>query len=372
MGTGRVSLARKNLFQDRRRAVLAVSGVAASLVLVLVLDGIFAGAMEQVSAYMRNSPADVFVTQQDVRTMHMSRSALPPDTVAAVADVDGVAWAEGLRYTNSIIDTGDGQRITYVLGYDVASGRGGPRQLAAGEPPSTGEALVDEIAAGELGIALGDTVTIMGQPFRVSGTSTDGTNIVNTTVYIRTEDFARLHGDSVAYVLVGATATTSAAELVRRLEDALPGTTAQTRADFAREEASVVRDMAADVMWIMTIIGFLIALAVVGLTLFTTTLAKLREYGVVKALGAGPGRLSTAVAAQAAWTVALGLVIAVIAALAIGAAIGALTPNVRVAIQPTAVLRTGTGAIVVGGVAALLPLRRVLRVDPATAFRRPT
>ena len=368
--TSRVSLARKNLFQDHRRALLAVSGVGASLVLVLVLNGIFAGAMRQVSAYMRNSPADVFVAQQDVRTMHMSQSALPPETVDAVRAVDGVAWAEGLRYTNSIVDTGDGQRITYVLGYDVTTGRGGPRRIASGQTPAEGEVLVDDVAAGELGIDIGDTVTVMGEPFRVSGTSTDGTNIVNTTVFIRTEDFARLHSDSVAYVLVGAEPGVTADELVSRVATALPETTVQTRAEFARQEANVVRDMAADVMKIMTVIGFLIALAVVGLTLFTTTLAKLRDYGVVKALGAGPGRLAATVVAQAVWSVALGLILAVAVALVLGAAIGALTPNVTVVIQPGSVLRTGTGALVVGGLAALLPLRRVLSVDPSTAFRR--
>lgn len=371
MMTGRVSLARKNLFQDRRRAVLAVFGVGASLVLVLVLDGIFAGAMRQVNAYMRSSPADVFVAQQDVRTMHMSQSALPPETVDAVRAVDGVAWAEGLRYTNSIVDTGAGQRISYVLGYDVTTGRGGPRRLASGGPPATGEVVVDETAAGELGIAIGDTVTVMGQPFRVSGTSTEGTNIVNTTVFIRTEDFARLHGDSIAYVLVGASRGVAPDALAERLAAALPDTTVQTRAEFARQEANVVRDMAADAMKIITVIGFLIALAVIGLTLFTATLAKLREYGVVKALGAGSGRLATTVIAQAAWSVTIGLAVAVVVSIVLGAAIGALTPNVTVLIQAGSVLRTGAGALVVGALAALLPLRRVARVDPATAFRRP-
>jgi len=367
---GRIPLARRNLFQDRRRAVLAVGGVAAALVLVLVLDGIFAGAMRQVSAYMRASPADVFVAQEDVRTMHMSQSALPPDTIDAVRAVDGVAWAEGLRYTTSIVDAGDGQRITYVLGYDVQAGRAGPRDVTAGAPPREGEVVVDEVTTDELGIDLGDTVTVMGAPFRVSGTSTDGTNIVNTTVYIRSEDFARLRGDSFAYVLAGADPGVGSEELAARVATALPGTTVQTRAEFAREEGNVVRDMAADVMLIMTVIGFLIALAVIGLTLFTATLAKLREYGVVKALGAGRARLAATVLAQAAWAVALGLAAAVLVALALGSAIGALTPNVTVVIEPWAVLRTGTGALVVGGLAALLPLRRVLRVDPATAFRR--
>ena len=370
--TGRVSLARKNLFQDRRRAVLAISGVGAALVLVLVLDGIFAGAMRQVSAYMRNSPADVFIAQEDVRTMHMSLTAIAPETVEAAAAVDGVAWTEGLRYTNSVLDGGKGQRVSYVLGYDVTTGRGGPRRLAAGAAPGPGETLVDETAADELGIELGDTVGVLGQPFRVSGLSTDGTNIVNTTVYIRTEDFARLRGDSVAYVLVGAEPGVDLDDLVARLDKALPGTTAQTRTEFARQESNVVRDMAADIMKIMTVIGFLIALAVVGLTLFTTTLGKLREYGVVKALGAGSSRLTGTVAAQAAWCVALSLVVAVGISLAVGAAIGALTPNVRVVIAPVSVARTAIGALVVGALAALLPLRRVLRVDPATAFRRPS
>jgi putative ABC transport system permease protein len=374
MMTGRVSLARKNLFQDRRRALLSVFGVGASLVLVLVLDGVFAGAMHQVNAYMRSSPADVFVAQKDVRTMHMTQSALPPETVDAVRAVDGVAWAEGLRYTTSIVESDDGAQLTtYVLGYDTTTGRGGPRRLAAGQSPGPGEVVVDEVAADELGVDVGDSVSVLGAPapLRVSGLSTNGTNIVNTTVYVRSEDFARLRGDTFAYVLVGAEPGITATTLAQRLSDALPETTVQTRAEFARQEANVVRDMAADIMKIVTVIGFLIALAVIGLTLFTATLAKLREYGVVKALGASSGRLAATVAAQAAWSVALGLAVAVTLSVVIGAAIGAATPNVQVAIETGSVIRTGAGALVVGALAALLPLRRVLRVDPATAFRRP-
>ncbi|MGQ0832427.1 MAG: ABC transporter permease, partial [Microthrixaceae bacterium] len=264
----------------------------------------------------------------------------------------------------------EGQRLSYVLGYDVAGGRGGPRRLASGNPPASGEVLVDDVAARELSIAIGDLVAVMGEPFRVSGTSTNGTNIVNTTAFIRTEDFARLHGDSVAYVLVGATPGVAADVLADRLAAAQPDTTVQTRAEFARQEANVVRDMAADVMKIVTVIGFLIALAVVGLTLFTATLAKLHEYGVVKALGAGSGRLAASVIAQAAWSVGLGLIVAVVVSIALGGAIGALTPNVTVLIQADSVLRTGVGALMVGALGALLPLRRVARVDPATAFRR--
>ena len=369
--TGRVSLARKNLFQDRRRALLSVTGIGAALLLVLVLGGVFAGAMRQVTAYIRHSPADVFVSQRDVRTMHMSISVLPADTVAKARAVDGVAWAEGLQYTTTVVEAGDQRRLSYVFGYDTAAGRAGPRRIAKGRPPGPGEIVVDDTAAAELGVGVGDRVTVHGQPFTISGLSTGGTNFVNTTVFVRSADFSRVHGPSVAYVLVGAQPGVSADKLSERLAAALPGTTVQTRAEFARQEGRIVRDMASDVMRIMAIIGFLIALAVIGLTLFTATLGKLREYGVVKALGAGSGRLAATVAAQAAWCVALGLVVAVILAVGVGAAVGALTPNVTIVIEPGAVLSTGAVALLVGALAALLPLRRVIKVDPATAFRRP-
>lgn len=371
MMSRRVPLARKNLFQDRRRAVLAILGVAASMVLVLVLDGVFAGSMRQVTAYMRHSPADVFVSQRDVRTMHMSESAIPPETVDAVRSVDRVAWAEPLHYTTDLVEANDETRLSYVLGYDVATGRGGPQELAGGQPPGPGDVLVDEVIADEIGIDIGDPMMVLGESFRVSGLSTRGTNIVNTTTYISAADFARLRGDDIAYVLVGAEAGTSADELASRLEERLPDLTVQTRSEFAREERSLVSDMVADIMQVMTIIGFLIALAVVGLTLFTATLAKLREYGVVKALGASGYRLTTTVLAQAGWSVMLGLAVAIVISFAVGAAVTALTPNVQVTIEAAAILRAAAGALLVGGLAALMPLRRVLRVDPATAFRRP-
>lgn len=367
----RIALARKNLFQDRRRTALAIAGVSAAFVLVLVLDGVFAGAMRQVTTYIRTSPADVFIAQRDVTTMHMTASALAPSLIDEVRTIDGVGWAEGLRYTTSSIDVGENSLITYVLGYDTASGRGGPRHLASGHPPTSGQALVDSVAAGELGVGIGDKVTILGKPFVISGLSKDGTYIANTTVFINRDDFAMLRGPTFAYILVGTRDGVSSADLRQRLSAALPDTTVMTRAEFARHEANVVRTMAADIMAVMSAIGFLIALALIGLTLFTAVIAKQREFGIIKALGASRTRLLTVVLAQAAWTVTLAFALATVVSLAIGAAIDALTPNLAVDIEVGSLVRTGIGALVVASTASVLPLRRVFRVDPSTSFRTP-
>ncbi len=366
-----VPLARHYLFHDRGLTALSVVGIGAGFLHVLVLDGIFAGAMNQVTAYIRNSPADVFVAQRDVKTMHMTASALPPEILDEVRAVEGVAWAEGLRYTTSTVNAGEDSLLTYVLGYDTTTGRGGPRHIRRGRAPGSGEALVDDVAADELGVTVGDTVTILGRRFAISGLSTNGTYIANTTVFITTEDFAAIRGTTYAYILVGTRIDTSPGVLEARIAAALPQATVMSRGEFAREEANVVRSMAADIMAIMSSIGFLIALALVGLTLFTSTISKQREYGILKALGANTKRLAVVVVAQAAWTIALALVVALASSIAIGAALGALTPNLEVDIRVGSVLRTSATALVIGTIAAVLPLRRVAHVDAATAFRRP-
>ena len=124
-------------------------------------------------------------------------------------------------------------------------------------------------------------------------------------------------------------------------------------------------------MRIMSGIGYAIALAVIALTLFGVTLAKNREYGVLKALGARPGWLAATVAAQAAWSVALALAAATVLALLLAVGIGRVNPALTIWIAPGSVLRTGLGALLIGMVGAILPIRRVLAVDPAASFRRP-
>ena len=368
---GRVPLARRALFQDRRRAALAAGGVAAALLLVLMLQGILDGAMHQVTAYLRSSPADVIVSQKNVRTMHMSVSALNPDTPAVVARVDGAAWAEGIRYTTtSLVATNGRQQLSYVIGYDPTTGRGGPRRLISGRAPAGGEIIIEEVAATRLGVDLGDTIRVFGDSYHVTGKFRGGTTIANSIAFITTNDFAAHRGDTIAYVLVGAEPGVNAGELAGRIAAAVPADTVQTRDRFAAQEASLVKDMSADLMQIMSIIGFLIALAVIGLTLFTLTLAKLREHAIVKALGGRNRRLAAIVLAQAAWSVALAVAVATVLAVGLGALIGRVNPATTIAIEPGSIVRVSVAALAVGAIGAVIPLRRVVAVDPASAFRR--
>lgn len=364
-----VPIARRNLFAERRRAFLGIAGVTTALLLVLALNGLFAGSMQQITRTIDTSPADVFVAQAGVRNMHMVYSSIPARTVERVRAVPGVAWADPLLYDlDALVGAGGRRQLSYVFGYEPGR-NGGPERLASGREPGAGEIVLDRIGAARVGARIGSVVEVFGARWRVSGLTADLTNIVNSVSYVRLGDFAaarNLNG-VISYVLVGSRG--SPETLARRIA-AATGVSAQTRAQFSRQERTAVQDMSTDLMRIMTFAAFLIGLAVIALTLYASTLSRLREMGVMKALGARSRRLARIVIAQAAWTVGVAVVLAVPATVALGWAVERASGTISLVVQPGAVLTAAAAAALLGALGAIVPLVTVARVDPVTVFRR--
>jgi len=109
---------------------------------------------------------------------------------------------------------------------------------------------------------------------------------------------------------------------------------------------------------------------VIGLVLYATVLSRLRDIGVMKALGLGGLGVFRLVLTQAMWTVVTALALALAATFGIGAVVAALAPDIDLVVEPASLLRTGVGAVLVGALGVIFPLIRVWRVDPATVFRR--
>ena len=159
--------------------------------------------------------------------------------------------------------------------------------------------MLDELAADRLGIDLGATAHRAGHPVRVVGlSSSGGTSITNTTVFVTRGQFAAIRGDRRLL-------PAGRHQRLRRRRTPSPtlgrGPARQRPADpqqFASSEARIVTDMSADLLRLMSTIGLLIALAVIALGLITATLARLRDYAVLKALGASTRRLAGAMPSQ--------------------------------------------------------------------------
>jgi putative ABC transport system permease protein len=364
---GGVPVGRRNLFAERRRAALGVVGVGVALLMILALDGIFAGSMRQITRYIDTSPADVFVAQRGVNTMHMSTSTVPIATLDEIRALKGVEWAEPIWLYTDALATDAGRQLSYVIGYRPGAA-GGPTSLVEGREPAGGEIVLDRQAAAALNLSLGGTVEALGRAWVVAGLTDGMTNIANTIAYVPYDDAvaaSTLEG-TASYVLVGG----DDPDLVANRIASATGLTALPRNRFSAEEAAIVRDMATDVMAIMTTAALLIGLAVVGLTLYATTLARLPEIGVMKALGARPRRIVSVVVSQAAWTVGAALVVAIALAGLLALAVPLVSPSVSLIVEMDSVARVAAGAALLGAVGAVAPLVRVMRVEPASVFRR--
>ncbi|MEZ5134544.1 MAG: FtsX-like permease family protein [Acidimicrobiales bacterium] len=197
-----------------------------------------------------------------------------------------------------------------------------------------GEVVLDAGGAAQLGVGVGDEVEVFGVERRVAGLSEGLTSVACTSVFLSAEDFAAGAGPGLNYVLVGSDGSSSPEALAAAVAAAVPGATVQTGEAFSAEEAALVRDMYAELFTTMRVLGFVIALALVSLTLSSITTAKRREYGIVAALGATPGRLAAVVASQAAWAVLAATAVAVLAALGLGAAIDRALPNIELVLGP--------------------------------------
>ena len=77
----------------------------------------------------------------------MSTPAALADTAAAAARVPGVAWASPIGFASGSLTGSRGRQLTYLVGYDATTGRGGPTTLIAGRGPRFGEAVLDRALA---------------------------------------------------------------------------------------------------------------------------------------------------------------------------------------------------------------------------------
>ena len=88
-----VSLARKNLFHDRLRFAITVSGVAFAVTLVLVQVGLFMGLLGKSTVTIENCNADIWVTSRETPNVDFAHT-FPETGVLRVRGVPGVARAE--------------------------------------------------------------------------------------------------------------------------------------------------------------------------------------------------------------------------------------------------------------------------------------
>ncbi|MBI2859814.1 MAG: FtsX-like permease family protein [Chloroflexi bacterium] len=364
-------LSLRNLAQEKGRLAISVAGVALALFLVLLLEGIFEGTSGQIVTYLEKSDAQVWVMQDGVSNMHMASSVLPAGLEKPIASVQGVKQATPILYASVPIRIGEKRWFSYLVGIRPGSVQGGPWAMEEGSPmPGQSEVVVSEIMARKSRLRLGDAVEILGHNFKVTGLSRETFSMANTVTFISFDDMALLLNapEAASYFLVKADSIDPSA-LATAIESSVPHVNAMTTTDFVASDRSMASQMGVEIVQVMSLIGFLVGVLVIGLTMYTSTIRRSREYGIARAIGATTRQLLSAVVVQSLATAFLGFAVALALAYLAKPLTDAFVPEVPLSYPLASMAKIVVVAFGIAVVASLLPGYRVSKVEPAIVFK---
>lgn len=369
--SGGVPVARRQLLAEPVKLAVAVAGVAAAIALVLLLSGLRRGMGEQVSVYL-DRQAPVVVGQQGMRNFLSQTSVLPEATLESLRRVPGVAELVPISQQYAMFRLHERPVLALLIGFDTG-GHGGPWALASGRlPRASREVVLDRVLASEHDLELGSVLEHRGVPLEIVGLSS-GTSGFMTPLAFATRAAVNALGRQAGvanFAFVQPVLGVSPTELANRIEAAVPGVSALDRHEVAANDRRQFVDAFSAPLLAMVAIAFAVAIVVIGLTVYSSTAERSREYATLKAIGLGRPALARLVAFQALVLAAAGVVAGVAVALVAARAVSTLTPKYLIAIDPATTGAVGASALVVALLAAVLPVRLVASIDPASALRR--
>jgi putative ABC transport system permease protein len=232
--------------------------------------------------------------------------------------------------------------------------------------------IIDEVFARRHGVSLGDSLDINDQRLEVAGISKGGDMVVFQYGFVtrhRARSLLESKDMVTAFLLVydedapegyvhdQVVSMSGGAVMVKSLPEMV---TANQR---------VINEGFLPVLGVLLAIGFCVGVAVIGLTIYSAVLEHRRDYGILKAVGARTGQMLFVVAVQA--------LVSAIAGYAVGVGISLLAargaelwvPQFITNITLRDLALVGVAALFMGLFAAVAPLGKIARVDPAVVFR---
>ncbi len=374
-------VARKNLFSERTRLSIAVGGIALSVFLISLLLSLYRGWDEKVGKFVEDSNVDVWVGTTGANDFISAASLIPLDSAE---EFEGHLWIDDwaplivrpivgtkVKFPRDPDNPGDEMDLQLV-GYDTETGLGGPIKVVKGkELPGPAEVIIDKALSSRYDIDVDDVISVGGTDWTVVGVSEGGDFVASQTVFISLEqaqETLQMEGQAT-FLAVDLYETVDHEEFAAGVATDYPGAVAFTRDAFAANTRELVLGDILPILSIVLALAFVVGLAVSGLTIYTATIEKAREYGIIKAVGFKNGYLYRLVFEQSMVTGALGFAIGIGLTLIFGPLAGDRVPQFVTLILWHDVLGVFGATVLMSLFASYVPVRRLAAIDPVAVFR---
>ncbi|MBW4581427.1 MAG: ABC transporter permease [Tildeniella nuda ZEHNDER 1965/U140] len=413
------SIARKNLFEDIPRFLVAQAGIMFAVSLVTIQIGILNGFTRSTGLLIDQSSADLWVASEDMVHLEVT-SPLPLEQMVKARDVEGVERAEALMIRAALWRSPD-RRIAPVrlYGFDPKGQLFANWKLAQGElnalnTPYT--MMVDKAQLSAIDLKqVGDSGSIGALPAKLVGlventqsmassaavfTSLETANAFSTSGLSSTANIRIQNGevqvlnnvdaaparsstgtppppprklslsDSITFILIQAKPGQDLPTLRKRLESALPGTRALTRAEMAQQTRDYweKRTGVGFILGLGATVGFVVGMVVVSQILYSSVADHIKEYGTLKAMGASDWIIYRVITEQALWMAVLGYLPSMVLCIGLGTWTMA-AKGIMILISPMTAAGVFLITVVMCVGSAMFAIQKVTKVDPAIVFK---
>jgi putative ABC transport system permease protein len=401
-----VNLALRDVRRHLARFIGTAGGVGLLLSVVVAMQGIYAGMVDDATLLTRAMRADLWLVQRDTHGPFAEASRVDPSIEGRAAAVPGVRSARA--YTYQLIQREHAGRVMRIalVGVSWPDDTGSSLPLVRGRPLAQphGEIIVDA----SLGLEVGATLTLADEPYRVVGTTRNaltsgGDSVAFVTVAdshlvaseqppeaialerqrvaerLRRTDLGRgqpaledlaldsswrapaLSSPPLAAVLVRA--EPHRLDEVKRTFAGWGDVSVYTQAEEEDLLLSGVVQRARMQIGLFTVILTLTATVIVAMVIYNLTLEKTHDLAILKLMGAPRPRLLGLVLQQS-WLLGA---LAYAMAYAMGQIVYPVFPR-RVVITDTIAMVAPAVVMLVVSLSSALGLAHVMRIDPSRAL----
>lgn len=357
-------------------------GIAFSTLLITQQLTIFVNLVERGASGVYNAPeAQIWVMDPVSRTTEVN-FAMPSTALDEVRSVEGVEWAvPHLRAPASVrTRTGDLEGVT-IVGVDDATLIGLPERLVVGEKsilsqPDT--VLIDDVGITNLFEAgedpIGQRLELNDQRAIIRGVADSipsfTSQVTLYTKYSQALNYVPGTRNRLTFVLVGIKEGGNAAEVAQAIEDQT-GLKADTREELADAGITFIMENTGIPLnfGITVALGFIVGVAIVGLTFSLFIRDNIKQFGALKAIGVTNRKIAGMVVSQATMVGSIGYALGVIGTVLFIQGFSG-NPTFKGFYIPWQVPFVSlTAVIIILGLTGWLSLRSVMNTEPASVFR---
>ncbi len=364
---------------DKAKSIGVVIGIVISTFLIGQQLGIASFLTGLMSALVDNSNGDIWVVDSKTQDAN-SLGKFDVRKVQEIRSIEGVSTAYGMVLAGGTATFSNGKSVPVTLiGSEAPAFAAGPtpQKILQGNTATLQEnAAVSadfyDASVYEITLEPGIQFEINGKRAVIGAVTNNLRGFGGNTMYTTIER-ARYFGNGNEYdisaVIVGIKPGYSAAQVRDNINRHIFGVRAWVRPDFSQSTVNYILGTSGIGASTGTLVIFAIisGFFIIGLTMYSSALDRIRDYGTLKAIGASNGYVRGLILTQAAIFAVVGFVIAY-----------ALLEGFRIGVRGSGLLFSFSWQIVVGifGITlfislfgAVFALRRITGLEPAAVFR---